>query len=120
MSIALYIFSAAWLVYLWATMRYSVQMFQQNSYRTERYNRWLRSTGEWHSMMNIVSLIAGVTFLFTDHVAALAVFGVWMMIIAVAEFSIKYKIALVYTMRVKRLMFTRLTLTAACVTLVHI
>ena len=101
-------------------MRYSVQMFQQNSYRTERYNRWLRSTGEWHSMMNIVSLIAGVTFLFTDHVAALAVFGVWMMIIAVAEFSIKYKIALVYTMRVKRLMFTRLTLTAACVTLVHI
>lgn len=101
-------------------MRYSVQMFQQNSYRTERYNRWLRSTGEWHSMMNIVSLIAGVTFLFTHHVAALAVFGVWMMIIAVAEFSIKYKIALVYTMRVKRLMFTRLTLTAACVTLVHI
>lgn len=120
MSIAIYIFSAVWLVYLWATMRYSVQMFQQNSYRTERYNRWLRSTGEWHSMMNIVSVVAAITFAFTDHVATLAVFGVWMLIIAIAEFSIKYKIAVVYTMRVKRLIFTRLMLTAVGVTLTHI
>ena len=67
-------------------MRYSVQMFQQNSYRTERYNRWLRSTGEWHSHMNIVSILAAVVFAFTNHIAALAVMGVWMMIIAVSEF----------------------------------
>ena len=120
MSVVLYIFSAVWLVYLWATMRYSVQMFQQNSYRTERYNRWLRSTGEWHSMMNIVAVVAAITFALTDHLAALVVFGLWMMIIAVAEFSIKYKIALVYTMRVKRLMFTRLILTATGVALTHI
>lgn len=101
-------------------MRYSVQMFQQNSYRTERYNRWLRSTGEWHSHMNIVSILAAVVFAFTNHIAALAVMGVWMMIIAVSEFSIKYKIPVAYTMRVKRLFATRLIITTAAVILTHI
>ena len=120
MSIGVHIFSAAWLIFLWAAMRYSVQMFQQNSYRTERYNRWLRSTGEWHSHMNIVSILAAVVFAFTNHIAALAVMGVWMMIIAVSEFSIKYKIPVAYTMRVKRLFATRLAITAAAVSLTHI
>ena len=110
----------AWLIFLWATMRYSVQMFQQNSYRTERYNRWLRSTGEWHSHMNLVSILSAVVFAFTDHIAALAVLGIWMMIIAVSEFSIKYKIPVAYTMRVKRLFATRLIITTAAVTLTHI
>ena len=120
MSIGVHIFSAAWLIFLWATMRYSVQMFQQNSYRTERYNRWLRSTGEWHSHMNLVSILSAVVFAFTNHIAALAVLGIWMMIIAVSEFSIKYKIPVAYTMRVKRLFATRLIITTAAVTLTHI
>ncbi|MBR5133117.1 MAG: UDP-N-acetylmuramoyl-tripeptide--D-alanyl-D-alanine ligase [Alistipes sp.] len=120
MSIGVHIFSAAWLIYLWATMRYSVQMFQQNSYRTERYNRWLRSTGEWHSRMNIVSLLAAAIFAFTDHTTALAVMGLWMMVIAIAEFSIKYKIPVAYTMRVKRLFTTRLAITATAVAITHI
>lgn len=120
MSIGLYIFSVVWLVYLWATMRYSVQMFQQNSYRVERYNRWLRSTGEWHSYMNMLVIPAAATFAFTSHPVALAIFGVWMTIIAVAEFSIKYKLKLVYTMRVKRLIATRLIFTFALVVLTHI
>lgn len=120
MSIAIHIFSLIWIVFLWATMRYSVQMFQQNSYRTERYNRWLRQTGEWHSRMNIVALLAAISFAFTDHIAFIVTFGIWMMVIAVAEFSIKYKLPVVYTMRVKRLIFTRLMLTAAGVALTHI
>lgn len=120
MSIGIHIFSVAWLIFLWATMRYSVQMFQQNSYRAERYNRWLRSTGEWHSHMNLVSILSAVVFAFTDHIAALAVLGIWMMIIAVSEFSIKYKIPVAYTMRVKRLFATRLIITTAAVTLTHI
>ncbi len=120
MSVALHIFSVVWLVYLWATMRYSVQMFQQNSYRTERYNRWLLQSGEWHSHMNIVALLSAAIFLFTDHIALLVLFGVWMLVIAIAEFSIKYKIELVYTMRVKRLMATRIVLTATIVALTHL
>ena len=115
-----HIYHFVWFAFLLATMRYSVQMFQQNSYRVERYNRWLRSTGEWHSHMNIVSLLAAIIFAFTDHIAALSVLGLWMMVIAIAEFSIKYKIPIAYTMRVKRLIATRLILTFVVVALVHI
>ena len=50
-------FGVVWLIYYWAVMRYSVQMFQQNSYRPERYNRWLRSTGEWLSRPNLVAYV---------------------------------------------------------------
>lgn len=120
MGVAVDIFVLVWVFYLMATTRYSVQMFQQNSYRTERYNRWLRTTGEWHSHMNIVALLAAVTFSFTSHVVALAAFGLWMTVIAIAEFSIKYKLQLAYTMRVKRLILTRLLITAVGVTLTHL
>ena len=119
-GIAEHIFILVWVLYMAATTRYSVQMFQQNSYRTERYNRWLRSTGEWHSHMNIVALLAAITFAFTTHIAALVLFGLWMVVIAVAEFSIKYKLRLVYTMRVKRLILTRVLLTVAVLAVEHI
>ena len=114
-----HIYHIVWLAFLLATMRYSVQMFQQNSYRVERYNRWLRSTGEWHSRPNILALISAVVYIFTSHGAALTIFGVWMLVIAIAEFNLKYKIPIVYTMRVKRLMITRLIFTFVTVLLVY-
>ena len=110
-----HIYHFVWLAFLLATMRYSVQMFQQNSYRVERYNRWLRSTGEWHSRANILALLSAVVYIFMSHGAVLNIFGIWMLVVAVAEFSIKYKIPIAYTMRVKRLMATRLILTIAVV-----
>ena len=119
MVVALHIFSLVWLLFLWSSMRYSVQMFQQNSYRVERYNRWLKSTGEWLSRNNLLAVLAAVSMLFTSHWAVLLLFGLWMVVIAVAELSIRYKIRLAYTMRVKRLMATRLLLTAVGVTLTH-
>ena len=109
-----------WLVFLFATMRYSVQMFQQNSYRVERYNRWLRSSGEWCSRANLVSALGGVALTLLPHWGMMLCLGAWMLIISIAEFSIKYKIKLAYTMRVKRLMATRLVMTFAIVALVHI
>ena len=115
-----HIFTIIWLLFLLATMRYSVQMFQQNSYRVERYNRWLRQTGEWYSRANILALLSAIIFVFTSHVAVLTLFAVWMLVIAIAEFSIKYKIPIAYTMRVKRLIVTRLIFTFAVVVLVHI
>lgn len=120
MEIATHIFSLVWLLFLWATMRYSIQMFQQNSYRVERYNRWLRTTGEWRMRSNVLSLVVALCIIFTSHWALLLVAGLWMVVIAVAEFSIKYKIPVVYTMRVKRLVVTRLILTMAIVTIVHL
>ena len=115
-----HIFTIVWLLFLLATMRYSVQMFQQNSYRVERYNRWLRQTGEWYSRANILALLSVIIFIITSHIAVLALFAVWMLVIAIAEFSIKYKIPIAYTMRVKRLIATRLIFTFTVVVLVHI
>ena len=105
--------------FLSATVRYSTQMFQQNSYRIERYNRWLRQTGEWHSRANIVALLGAVVTLFTQHWAVLLLLGLWMMVIAIAEFSIEYKIKLAYTMRVKRLLITRYVLVAVTMVGAH-
>lgn len=115
-----HIYHFVWLFFLVAMMRYSVQMFQQNSYRVERYNRWLCSTGEWHSRANILALLSAVVYLFTSSGIVLTIFGVWMLVIAIAEFKIKYKIPIVYTMRVKRLFATRLIFTAIVVLVVHI
>jgi UDP-N-acetylmuramoyl-tripeptide--D-alanyl-D-alanine ligase len=70
--------------------------------------------------MNMLVIPAAATFAFTYHPVALALFGMWMTIIAVAEFSIKYKLKLVYTMRVKRLIITRLLFTFAIIVVVHI
>lgn len=120
MVVSLHIFALVWLIFLWATMRYSVQMFQQNSYRVERYNRWLCSTKEWFSRANMVAMLAAIIFIFTRNAVVLLLFGLWMLIIALAEFAIKYKIRLVYTMRVKRLIATRLLLTAAILVVVHL
>ena len=120
MMVATHIFSAIWFVFLFAAMRYSVQMFQQNSYRVERYNRWLRSSGEWFSRANMLSVLGGVALTFVPHWGMMLGLGAWMLIIAIAEFSIRYKIPIAYTMRVKRLMATRYILTFAIVALVHI
>ena len=117
--VASHIFSAVWFVFLYATMRYSVQMFQQNSYRVERYNRWLSSTGEWLSRANLVAVLGGVALTLLPHWGVMLGFGLWMLIISIAEFSIRYKIPIVYTMRVKRLMATRYVMTFASVALVH-
>ncbi len=120
MAVAIHIFSVVWLLFLWSSMRYSVQMFQQNSYRVERYNRWLRATGEWLSRSNLLAVTSALVFIFTSHWAVLLIFGLWMVVISIAEFAIRYKIGLAYTMRVKRMICTRLLLTAVGVALVHI
>lgn len=111
-SVILYFFCFAWIAFLSATVRYATQMFQQNSYRNERYNRWLKQSGEWHSRANLLAVVGAVVTLFTHHWSVLVLLGLWMTVIAVAEFSIEYKIKLAYTMRVKRLLLTRYLLVA--------
>ena len=71
-------------------MRYSVQMFQQNSYRVERYNRWLKQSGEWRMHPNMVAVLSAILFKVALHWGTLAVFGVWMLIIAISEFMSHY------------------------------
>ena len=118
-SVITYFFCFAWVWFLAATVRYSTQMFQQNSYRIERYNRWLKQTGEWYSRANMLAVVGAVVTLFTQHWAVLLLLGLWMMVIAIAEFKIEYKIKLAYTMRVKRLLATRYLLVAVAMVGAH-
>lgn len=120
MVVAVHTFSVVWLLFFFATMRYSVQMFQQNSYRVARYNRWLRTTGEWLSRPNLVAVLSAMAFTLYPHWGVMLFFGLWMLVIAIAEYSIRYKVPVVYTMRVKRLMATRIILSAAIIAAVHI
>lgn len=118
-SIITYFFCFAWVWFLVATVRYSTQMFQQNSYRIERYNRWLKQTGEWYSRANMLAVVGAVVTLFTQHWVVLLLLGLWMLVIAIAEFKIEYKIKLAYTMRVKRLLATRYLLVAVAMVGAH-
>lgn len=118
-SIITYFFCFAWVWFLVATVRYSTQMFQQNSYRIERYNRWLKQTGEWYSRANMLAVVGAVVTLFTQHWVVLLLLGLWMLVIAIAEFKIEYKIKLAYTMRVKRLLATRYLLVVVAMVGAH-
>ena len=117
MTPSLIIFAAAYLLYWAATTRYDTQMFQQNSYRSERWRRWWLSTGEWASRSQLLSLSSAAIFAFTWHPALLYAYAAWAAVFAWAEFSMRYKIRLVYTMRIKRLLATRTLLTAAAIAL---
>ena len=118
-QIVYYFFGAAWVAFLLATTRYSTQMFQQNSYRVERYNRWLKQSGEWYSRANLLAVAGAVITHFTQHWGVLLPLGLWMAVVAIAEFSIEYKIKLAYTMRIKRLLLTRLMLVTAAAVAAH-
>lgn len=120
MSLPLYIFAAAWLLYWAATTRYDTQMFQQNSYRPQRWWRWWISSREFASRSQLLSLSAAVVFAFTWHTAALLIYAAWAVVIAWAEFAMRYKIRLAYTMRIRRLLTARTLLTAAAITLTAI
>lgn len=102
-----------WPIYtlLWfAVVRFDVQMFQHNSYRVERYARWFRG-GHKHIRSIIILALAILGFIANPTFYAFS--AVFMLVLACREFTTKYKIAIVYTMRVKRLIFTSLLLTAA-------
>lgn len=101
----------------WAEYTRVLMMMQQNSYRPERYMRWLRSSGDTTSYPRI----AGFLVLF----AAMAAFTipVWGMILmalfgsglAITLFRRKYKKPLVWTPRVRRILAVMLVISAIVV-----
>ena len=101
-----------WPIYivLWAAIvRYDVHMFQHNSYRTERYARWFRG-GHKHLRSIIILALAIVGIVQNPVFYPFA--AVFMAAMAYKEFRAKYKVPIVYTMRVKRLFLTAFLLTA--------
>ena len=89
MTPSLIIFAAAYLLYWAATTRYDTQMFQQNSYRHERWRRWWLSTGEWTSRSQLLSLSSAAIFAFTWNRALLFAYAGLAAVFAWAEFSMR-------------------------------
>ena len=87
-------FMACWL----AVLRYDIQMFQQNSYRPERFIPWAKGhiLGHWRWVPLALAALVWNKYL---ALAAAAV----MVYCAFKEFKTKYKISIAYTARVKRL-----------------
>ena len=94
-------FLACWL----AVMRYDIQMFQQNSYRPERFIPWAKAhiLGHWRWVM---LALAGLVW--NKYLAILA--AAILFYCAYKEYKTKYKISIAYTARVKRLYATTLVL----------
>lgn len=83
-----------------------LMMMQQNSYRIDRYRRWLSQSGDTTSIMRLISLV--VIFI---AASIISIDVVWMTLVAADSLvnSIillrrKYKKPLVYTPRVKRIL----------------
>ena len=100
-------------------LRRDLMMLQQNSYRHERYMRWLRQSGDTTSVSNLLgyalilmSLAVTVAVGQIGVTVAMAVFGLWR---ALRLASAKYKKPLVMTGRAKRLYTTELVLVVAVV-----
>jgi UDP-N-acetylmuramoyl-tripeptide--D-alanyl-D-alanine ligase len=94
-----------------------LMMLQQNSYRSERYRRWLRQSADSTSVTRLVGmavfLVAMVTWSTTDwSMAMMMLFG---LLNVVALSRVKYKKPLVWTARVKRLYGVMAALSAAVI-----
>ena len=93
------------IVYLALVFKRDMQMMQQNSYRNERYGRWLKMNNEYSSISRITDIALAVLLLSTfgrfEFVPVIA--GVVLVIKIVYELKKKYKKPVVFTKRVRRL-----------------
>jgi UDP-N-acetylmuramoyl-tripeptide--D-alanyl-D-alanine ligase len=97
-----------WGLYTWSRLRKAIHMLQQNSYRNERFLRWMKENrGKVFLKRDfipiITALIAFVNFL--DNVAILLFIALYLILYLLRETG-KEKKKLVVTARVKRLMGT--------------
>lgn len=100
--------------------RRDLMMLQQNSYRNERYMRWLRTSGDTTSIPRLLALVIlfmGLTGFKLELVAqgAMCLFGV---IYSCRLLKRKYKKPLVMTRRATRILVTDIALTMVLVGLV--
>ena len=100
----------------WALIvRYDVHMFQQNSYRVNRYLNWYK---QCHALpFTSVALGMGAVSSFASPLTTCITSAVAVVILLILSFRTKQKTPLVYTMRVKRLLISSFLLTDAVITL---
>ncbi|MCF6411267.1 UDP-N-acetylmuramoyl-tripeptide--D-alanyl-D-alanine ligase [Pseudalkalibacillus salsuginis] len=97
-----------WGLYTWSRIRKAIHMLQQNGYRNERFQKWMKENRKKVFRKRdfiplITVLLAFVDFL--DNVAILLFIGLYVILYLLRETE-KEKKKLVVTARVKRLMTT--------------
>ncbi|MBD5222257.1 MAG: UDP-N-acetylmuramoyl-tripeptide--D-alanyl-D-alanine ligase [Bacteroidales bacterium] len=111
LTIAIYIICVAYMI---LNFKYDIQMLQQNSYRPERYWRWLRSNimPGWR-LVDVALLFLLCSTLLTPVLSALII-----AFVALAKIALilkkKYKKPLVFTRRVWRIYGVTVALALAC------
>lgn len=82
-----------------------LMMMQQNSYRSERYMRWLRNSGDTTSYSRVFGMLALFASLasFSNHILGLILIGIFSIASALHLFFKKYKKPVVWTPRVRRI-----------------
>jgi UDP-N-acetylmuramoyl-tripeptide--D-alanyl-D-alanine ligase len=103
------------LFYLFVRLRYELQMMQQNSYRNQRYLKWLKTNIlAFERIFDVFLLLTLCVFVhITGYVAVLV--SVVLIIKIIAELRKKYKKKLVFTHRAVRLYVTAGIIIAALV-----
>jgi len=96
-------------------LKRDLMMFQQNSYRLERYRRWLRASGDTTSMWRLGGLVvffAGLSTLAAPAGAAVLA-GIFAVACGWRLLRARYKKPLVWTARARRIYAVGLILAAA-------
>ncbi len=114
-TISVFFLAAAVLVWLFAKYKYELHVFQQNSYRNERYYKWLRNNiNDKQRVIEFVPIFLTVLGLFMPNGGMLSVLfiaaGALYMFLSYKAFTRKAKVKLNFTARAKRLYFTSIGL----------
>lgn len=108
-------------IYMVLNFRHDIHMLQQNSYRPERYWRWLRNSNDLSSVWRLVDL-AMIFLLMASNLLPFQVASLIIAIVCVTKAFIilgrKFKKPLVFTKRVWRIYILTVLLSAGAVTAV--
>ena len=102
--------------YIGTATKHELQMMQQNSYRNNRYYRWLTGSKSLSSISRLIDLFL-LIMLFTRFPETIvgSIVSVVLLIKAIKELRTKYKKPLVFTRRATRLYIACLVVTALLV-----
>ncbi len=114
-TISVFFLAAAVLIWLFAKYKYELHVFQQNSYRNERYFKWLRNNiGDKQRVGEFVPMFLTVLGLFMPNAVVLSVLfivaGAVYLFLSFKAFTRKAKVRFNFTARAKRLYFTSIGL----------
>ena len=105
-------------IYLVLVVKRDLQMLQQNSYRNERYKKWLKMNNEYTTTPRMLCMVFGLLLMTSFAEFEWFVFVKILIAVALCMMSIslikkKYKHSLVFTKRVWRMFTTEIVLLLA-------